>query len=221
MNFNIASKENYNLIVQVGMIINFLKLPLFVAFLTTGSILKADPYSLANISQYLQNLKILKADFSQNNPDETMSSGTILIKRPGRMRFEYYKPDKTLVLVSAGALAIFDPKGDEEPITYPIKNNPISLILKGEVDLLNSGIVEDYKVSIDEAFLTIRDPKKPERGSVELVFAGVKPELEEFTIKNQNGSFTSIYLKDVEYPQTISETLFSISLETDKRTKFK
>ena len=88
----------------------FLKLPLFVIFLTTGSILKADPYSLANISQYLQNLKILKADFSQTNPDETMSSGTILIKRPGRMRFEYYKPDKTLVLVSAGALAILIPR---------------------------------------------------------------------------------------------------------------
>ena len=206
---------------QVDMIRIILKSQLFVALFVIGSILKADPYSLANVSHYLTNLKFLKADFSQINADGTISLGTILIKRPGRMRFEYYKPDKTLVLVSAGALAIFDPKGDEEPITYPIRNNPISLILKGEVDLLNSGIVEDYKVSIDEAFLTIRDPKKPELGSVELVFAGVKPELEEFTIKNENGSFTSIYLKDVEYPQTISETLFSISLETDKRTRVK
>ena len=201
------------------MIINFLKLPLFVAFLTTGSILKADPYSLANISQYLQNLKILKADFSQTNSDETISSGTILIKRPGRMRFEYYKPDKTLVLVSAGALAIFDPKGDKEPITYPIKNNPISLILKGEVDLLNSGIVGNYKISAEKGVLTIRDPNKPELGSVELVFTGAKPELEKFTIKNENGSSTSILLKDIEYPKKLNETLFSIPLETNKRRK--
>ena len=195
----------------------FLKLSLFVVFFTTSSILKADPYSLANISQYLQNLKILKADFSQTNPDDTISSGTILIKRPGRMRFEYNKPDKTLVLVSAGALAIFDPKGDEEPITYPIKNNPISLILKGEVDLLNSGIVAKYKVSAEKAILTIRDPKKPQRGSVELVFVGTKPELEKFTIKNENGSSTSISLKDIEYPKKLNETLFSIALETQKR----
>ena len=195
----------------------FLKLPLFVVFLTTSSILKADPYSLANISQYLQNLKILKADFSQTNPDGTISSVTILIKRPGRMRFEYNKPDKTLVLVSAGALAIFDPKGDEKPITYPIKNNPISLILKGEVDLLNSGIVAKYKVSAEKAFLTIRDPKKPQRGSVELVFVGTKPELEKFSIKNENGSSTSISLKDIEYPKKLNETLFSIALETQKR----
>ena len=196
---------------------NFLKLSLFTAFLTTSSILKADPYSLANISQYLQNLKILKADFSQTNPDETISSGTILIKRPGRMRFEYYKPDKTLVLVSAGALAIFDPKGDEEPIIYPIKNNPISLILKGEVDLLNSGIVAKYKVSSDKAVLTIRDPKKPERCSLELVYSGTSPTLEKFTIKNENGSSTSIFLKDIEYPNKLNETLFSIALETKKR----
>ena len=195
----------------------FLKLPLFVVFLTTSPILKADPYSLANISQYLQNLKILKADFSQTNPDDTISSGTILIKRPGRMRFEYNKPDKTLVLVSAGALAIFDPKGDEKPITYPIKNNPISLILKGEVDLLNSGIVAKYKVSAKKAVLTIRDPKKPQRGSVELVFFGTEPELEKFTIKNENGSSTSISLKDIEYPKKLNETLFSIALETQKR----
>ena len=199
------------------MIINFLKFPLFVAFLTTGSISKADPYSLENISQYLQKLKILKADFSQTNPDDTISSGTILIKRPGRMRFEYYKPDETLVLVSAGALAIFDPKGDEEPITYPIKNNPISLILKGEVDLLNSGIVGNYKVSTEKGVLMIRDPKKPELGSVELVFTGAKPELEKFTIKNENGSSTSISLKDIEYPKKLNETLFSIPLERNKR----
>ena len=198
------------------MIKNFLKLPLFVVFLTTASILKADPYSLANISQYLKNLKILKADFSQINADGTISSGTILIKRPGRMRFEYYTPDKTLVLVSAGALAIFDPKGDDAPITYPIKNNPISLILKGEVDLLNSGILENYKMSTGQAVVKIRDPEKPEHGSVELLFTGATPELEKFTVQNENGLSTSITLEDIEYPDKINDTLFSIQLEISK-----
>ncbi len=190
------------------MVKNFLKLQLFIVLLASGSILNADPYSLANVSQYLTNLKLLKAKFLQFNADGTTSSGVIFIKRPGRMRFEYYKPDKTLALVSAGALAIFDPKGDEAPITYPIKNNPISLILKSEVNLFNSGIVENYKVSNEEAILTISDPKKPERGSVELVFTGAKPELTNFTVKNENGSSTSISLEDIEYPQKINETLF-------------
>ena len=204
---------------QVEMIKILLKIKFFFVILTIGSVLKADPYSLANISQYLTNLKFLKADFLQTNSDGASSSGAILIKRPGRMRFEYHKPDKTLVLISSGALAIFDPKGDEDPITYPIKNNPISLVLTGEVDLLNSGIVENYEKRIEEAVLTIRNPNKPERGSVELVFIGAKPELKKFTIKNENGSSTSILLKDIEYPKKINETLFSVSLEISKRKK--
>ena len=85
------------------------------------------------------------------------------------------------------------------------------------MDLLNSGIVAKYKVSVEEAVLTIRDPKKPELGSVELVFSGTKPELEKFTIKNENGSSTSISLNDIEYPKKLNETLFSIPLETNKR----
>ena len=193
-----------------------LKSQFFVALFVIGSILKADPYSLANVSHYLTNLKFLKADFSQINADGTISSGTILIKRPGRMRFEYYTPDKTLVLVSAGALAIFDPKGDDAPITYPIKNNPISLILKGELDLLNSGILENYKMSTGQAVVKIRDPEKPEHGSVELVFTGAKPELEKFTVQNENGLSTSITLEDLEYPDKINDTLFSIQLEINK-----
>jgi outer membrane lipoprotein-sorting protein len=87
------------------------------------------------------------------------------------------------------------------------------------VDLLNSEIVEDYKVNIEEAVLVIRDPKNPEGGSVELIFTGPNPELEKFTIINENGSTTSVSLKDIEYPQKINETLFSISLETNKRRK--
>ena len=75
----------------------------------------------------------------------------------------------------------------------------------------------NYEKSVEEAGLTIRDPKKPERGSVELLFTGSKPELKKFTIKNENGSSTSILLKDIEYPKKINETLFSISLEINKR----
>ena len=195
----------------------FLKLPLFVIFFIASSILKADPYSLPNISQYLQNLKFLMAEFSQINGDGTKSSGIIFIRRPGRMRFEYNKPDKTLVLVSAGSLAIFDPKGDEKPTIYPITNNPISFILNDKVDLLNSGIIENYEVYNDKAILKLRDPVKPDRGNIEIVFSGAKPEFTQFVINNANGSSTSLSLKDIEYPKKINATLFSIALEAEKR----
>ncbi|NCX29073.1 MAG: outer membrane lipoprotein carrier protein LolA [Rhodobacterales bacterium] len=205
------------MVILVSIIKGFVKIQIFVVLFISASILKADPYSLKNLSEYLTNLKLLKANFFQVNADGSESSGIILLKRPGRMRFEYDKPDKTLVLVAAGALAIFDPKGDQEPMTYPVRNNPISLLLNSEIDLINSGIVSNYMEASEKAILIIRDPITPERGSVELLFSGAQPELKKFTVKNENGTSTSIALEDTEYPKNINDTLFSISLEINKR----
>ena len=202
---------------QDFMVKRFLKLQILTVFLVFGSILNAEPYSLTKVSQYLSNLKFLTAEFSQINDDGTTSSGIIFIRRPGSMRFEYYKPDKNLILISAGVLAIFDPKGDQTPIMYPITNNPISFILNDEVDLLNAGIVENYEVYNDKAILTLKDPNKPDQGNIQIVFSGAKPELAQFIIKNANGSSTSLSLKDIEYPKKINATLFSIALETKRR----
>ena len=202
---------------QVFMVKSFLKLQILTVFLVFGSILNAEPYSLTKVSQYLSNLKFLTAEFFQINDDGTTSSGIIFIRRPGNMRFEYYKPDKTLIIISAGVLAIFDPKGDQTPIMYPIRNNPISFILNDEVDLLNAGIVENYEVYNDKAILTLKDPNKPDQGNIQIVFSGAKPELAQFIIKNANGSSTSLSLKDIEYPKKINATLFSIALETNRR----
>ena len=102
-------------------------------------------------------------------------------------------------------------------MTYPVRNNPISLLLNSEIDLINSGIVSNYMEASEEAVLIIRDPITPESGSVELLFAGAQPELKKFTVKNENGTSTSIALEDTEYPKNINDTLFSIALEINKR----
>jgi len=205
------------MVILFTVIKSFVKFQIFIVLFTSASILSADPYSLEKLSEYLTNLKFLKATFLQVNSDGSKSSGSILVKRPGRMRFDYDKPDNTLVLVAAGALAIFDPKGDNEPMTYPVRNNPISLLLKSEIDLINSGMVSNYKKDLEEAVLTIKDPTKPKRGSVELLFLGEQPELKKFILKNENGTSTSIFLENNEYPNNINNTLFSIALEINKR----
>ena len=205
------------MVILFTVIKSFVKFQIFIVLFTSASILSADPYLLEKLSEYLTNLKFLKATFLQVNSDGSKSSGSILVKRPGRMRFDYDKPDNTLVLVAAGALAIFDPKGDKEPMTYPVRNNPISLLLKSEIDLINSGMVSNYKKDLEEAVLTIKDPTKPKRGSVELLFLGEQPELKKFTLKNENGTSTSILLENMEYPNNINDTLFSIALEINKR----
>ena len=64
----------------------------------------AEKISLNEISRYLNSIQTAQTDFTQVNGDGTMSTGTVFIHRPNRVRFEY-KGDKTLVLASAGQVA--------------------------------------------------------------------------------------------------------------------
>jgi hypothetical protein len=51
------------------------------------------------------------------------------------MRFEYNPPNNALVLASSGRLAIFDDKGNQDPVIYPLKRTPLAIILAKNIDL--------------------------------------------------------------------------------------
>ena len=72
------------------------------------------------------------------------------MKRPGRLRFEYQIPSEVLVLVSAGQMAIFDPKGDGEPTSFTTSGTPLSLILQDRIDLQKSALITDHRYAGSE-----------------------------------------------------------------------
>ena len=69
----------------------------------------ADKIPLNELSRYLNRMTTATAEFTQVNPDGSISTGTVFIQRPGRVRFEYNN-DNTLVLASGGNVAVFDTK---------------------------------------------------------------------------------------------------------------
>ena len=72
----------------------------------------ADKLSLNAISAYLNGIATAKTDFTQVNDDGSLSTGTLYLKRPGRVRFEYNPPEKLLVMAGGGQVAIFDGKSN-------------------------------------------------------------------------------------------------------------
>ncbi|MEM9197924.1 MAG: outer membrane lipoprotein carrier protein LolA, partial [Pseudomonadota bacterium] len=86
----------------------------------------AEQLKLADISDYLNTITTLKAPFEQINDDGSVSTGTLYIRRPGRMRFEYNPPEQALVIAAASAVVIFDDKSNQAPETYPLRRTPLS-----------------------------------------------------------------------------------------------
>jgi outer membrane lipoprotein-sorting protein len=70
----------------------------------------AEKIALGTLSNYLNSLTTVEADFTQVNSDGSISTGKIFIKRPGRVRFEYAPPDRSLVIAGGQQVAIFDAK---------------------------------------------------------------------------------------------------------------
>ena len=101
-----------------------------LALCLAPSVASAQKLSLKQVSAYLNQLKSAKGAFTQVNPDNTLSKGDFMIKRPGRMRFEYAKPNPALVVASSGQVAIFDKKSSAGPQGFPIGKTPLGSYFK-------------------------------------------------------------------------------------------
>ena len=179
----------------------------------------ADKISLPVLSKYLNGLTTVQAQFTQINSDGTLSTGKILIKRPGKIRFEYDPPNNALVMASAGALAIFDPKGNPQPESYPLNKTPLGLLLDKNIDLQRANMVVGHIYDGTATQVSVQDPEHPERGRMDLVFTGPTPELRQWVVHNENGEQTIVVLNDVQRDVAIRDYLFNVLREIDQRKK--
>jgi len=160
-----------------------------VAALTATTAL-ADKVPLGQLSRYLNDMKTAKGAFTQINDDGTISTGTIYIKRPGRIRFEYNPPDNALVLASGGAVVIHDPKTNEPPESYPLNRTPLSIILANNVNLNRAKMVTGH--AFDGTSTT-----------------GNPVELRQWVINDDAGSQTTVVLGELTKGARMNNSLFN------------
>lgn len=177
----------------------------------------AEKIGLKELNLYLNGLGTVQSDFTQVNADGTISTGTLYIKRPGRVRFEYAPPDDSLVLAGGGQVAIFDAKSNQPPEQYPLSRTPLGLILDANVDLARAKMVVGHTEQDATTRLAVQDPQHPEYGSIELVFTANPVELRQWVITDDLGSQTTVILGEMKKGGDLPPSLFSITLEADKR----
>ncbi len=182
-----------------------------------ASPLSAEKINVDDLSAYLNALTTLRAGFTQISSDNSLSTGALYIKRPGRARFEYDPPNNALILAVGGQLAIFDPQGNTEPERYPLSKTPLSLILADKINLAQDRMVTGHEYDGISTILTVQDPDFPERGIIRLVFTGPSPQLRQWVIKDQNGDETVVILNDTKTQLSFPDSLFNIFLNREKR----
>jgi outer membrane lipoprotein-sorting protein len=188
-----------------------------VALLALSVPVLAEKLSLGTLSDYLNGLTTVEADFTQVNSDGSVSTGRIFIKRPGRVRFEYNPPDKALVLAGGQQVAIFDGKSNVAPEQYPLKRTPLNLILAANVNLGKAKMVVGHSSDATTTRVKAQDPENPEYGTIELVFSSGPVELRQWIITDDLGSQTTVILGEMKKGGSMGEGMFSITREKEKR----
>ena len=171
----------------------------------------AERISLNKISDYINGLTTLQADFKQINSDGSIDRGKLYIRRPGRMRLEYTAPNNALVIAGAGSVAIFDDKSKNGPTLFPLKKTPLNLLLKKNVDLYKNEMITEHTANNENTFIVAKDPKRKSQGSIKMVFSNSPVSLQGWTITNQSNQKTKIILDKLDKKTKIPLYLFNIS----------
>ncbi len=123
---------------------------------------------LAQVSRHLKAMQSLRASFTQTDRSGQTLTGTLTLKQPGRIRFEYQKDAQLLIVSDGRALTMIDYQVKQVQ-RWPIRNSPLGALLDPNRDLTRYGKVvptgDPAVVSIE-----VRDPKRPEYGVITLIF---------------------------------------------------
>lgn len=178
---------------------------------------QAERLPLSELSRYLNSLTTVESDFTQINADGTMTTGKIRISRPGKVRFEYAPPDRSLVMSDGQQVAIFDPKSNQPPEQYDLRRTPLHLILAENVNLGQARMVVGHREDGASTRVTAQDPQHPEYGRIEMVFTAQPTELRQWIITDDAGNQTTLILGEMKKGGRLATNQFDIDAEANRR----
>lgn len=180
---------------------------------------QAQAISLAELSRYFNGFQTLSAGFTQIASDGSRATGRLFIQRPGRARFEYDPPERSLVMAGGSQLAVFDARSNQGPNQYPLRQTPLNLILERHVDLENRRMVVGHSSDGCSTTVIAQDPERPQYGSIRLIFSAGPVTLREWIIRDDTGRETRVILNNLRYGEALSARFFNISAEIEARRR--
>ncbi len=170
-----------------------------------------DAADLAKVAAYIRAVKSLTADFTQTDRNGQTLTGTLTLKQPGKIRFQYQKDVPLLIVGDGKALTMIDYEVRQVQ-RWPIGNSPLGALIDPSRDFTKfSKVVQTG----DPTILSIEahDPKRPEFGTITLVFrrknsAPAGLDLYGWVSRDAQGNRTAIRLSGQKYNVEVADSAF-------------
>ena len=169
------------------------------------------PTSLAQIQQHLRAVRTMTARFAQIDRDGRTVTGTLSLKQPGRIRFEYAKGVPLLIVGDGKALTMID-YSVRQVSRWPIGQSPLSILVDPSRDIARFARLVP---SGNPGLLTIegRDAKHPEFGTITIAFARAPAapgglRLEGWSVLDAQGNRSAVRLSNQQFGMSIGDETF-------------
>jgi outer membrane lipoprotein-sorting protein len=169
---------------------------------------------LAGVEAHLRAVSTMTASFSQRGRNGQTLTGTLTLKRPGKIRFDYGRSANMLIVGDGHALNFIDYDVGQRQ-RWPIGDSPLSVLLDPDQDLSRFAHVvrEDDQVLLVEA----RDPRRREFGTLTLAFAKVPGApaglmLQGWNLLDAQSNLTTVRLSDQRYNVPVADSAFRFRL---------
>ena len=164
--------------------------------------------TLKNVERYLNSIKTIKSEFSQVEPDGSLASGTMYLKRPGKMRWEYKPPTPVLMIADGKNLTYYDYELDQLN-HLPLDGSLASFLVRPNIKLDDNALrIVNFREGADSIRFTILQTAKLDEGSLTLEFSRNPIRLRSMIITDAVGQATSIKLSNAKYDLPIEKSLF-------------
>ena len=166
---------------------------------------------LKRVSDYLNTIKSVQGRFTQLAADGRSVQGAFYLRKPGRIRFEYDKPNPILIVADGSSVAVSNTQLKTTD-RYPLINSPLRLLLSENTNLVTDPRISEVRKEPGILSFTARETTGPARGSITLIFSdnGGQLELRQWEVVDAQGSHTRIALNEVRAEANIPPTMFVI-----------
>lgn len=182
-----------------------------LAAIAVPAIVVAQPSDLARVSDHLRTVETMTASFTQTDRAGKVLTGTLTLKRPGKIRFQYEKGVPLLIVGDGKALTMIDYQV-RQVSRWPIGSSPLGILLDPSKDMSK---IAKVVASGDDRILLVeaRDPKHPEYGVITLAFARSEAApaglmLQGWVALDSQNNRTTIRLTNQQFNQPVSDRTF-------------
>jgi outer membrane lipoprotein-sorting protein len=177
----------------------------------------AESADMAKFRAHISSVQSMTANFVQTDQRGRSAAGTLQLKRPGRIRFQYGSGD--LLLVANGSRLTFIDYQVGQKSSWPLNKTPLGVLLSGSPDLKGRAKILP---SDDPRIVVVRARDPTQFGTLILAFlrspsapGGLM--LYGWTAIDAQNKRTTVKLSNQRYNVAVSEGAFSYAEPKKKR----